>query len=100
MELPSPGRAELPFPAAAIMPSAGMHFQLPIVFALLAQEALMGDSTRSGRRQVLNHTAALAGVAGRPPAAAGRAPRQPASQTRNHPHNAPPPPASPCPTGP
>src|ERR1700730_15744356 len=46
------------------MPSAGMHFQLPIVFALLAQEALMGDSTRSGRRQFLKHTAALAGVAG------------------------------------
>src|SRR5260221_13571509 len=45
------------------MPSAGMHFQLPIVFALLAQEALMGDSTRSGRRQFLKHTAALAGVA-------------------------------------
>src|SRR5712671_1646224 len=45
------------------MPSAGMHFQLPIVFALLAQEALMGESTRSGRRQFLKHTAALAGVA-------------------------------------
>src|SRR6266446_6473058 len=45
------------------MPSARMHFQLPIVFALLAQEALMGESTRSGRRQFLKHTAALAGVA-------------------------------------
>src|SRR5215472_5797510 len=45
------------------MPSAGMHFQLPIVFALLAQEALMSESTRSGRRQFLKHTAALAGVA-------------------------------------
>src|SRR5215469_2134267 len=40
-----------------------MHFQLPIVFALIAQEGLMANSTRSGRRQFLKHTAALAGVA-------------------------------------
>src|SRR5258707_13200699 len=53
------------------MPSAGMHFQLPIVFALLAQEALMGESTRSGRRQFLKHTAALAGVAVRAGAGGG-----------------------------
>src|SRR5258708_27630845 len=45
------------------MGSAGMYFQLPIVFALIAQEELMGASTRSGRRQFLKHTAALAGVA-------------------------------------
>src|SRR5258706_14166050 len=71
------------------MPSAGMHFQLPIVFALLAQEALMGDSTRSGRRQFLKHTAALAGVAGGAGAGAERTARsqsgKPEGQTKNAP---------------
>src|SRR5262245_49771153 len=44
------------------MPSASVHFQL-WYFGLLPREALMDDSNRSGRRQFLKHTAALAGVA-------------------------------------
>src|SRR5262245_29825770 len=44
------------------MPSAGMHFQ-PSYFGLLPREGLMDHSHRSGRRQFLKRTAALAGVA-------------------------------------
>src|SRR5258707_1214955 len=82
------------------MPSAGMHFQLPIVFALLAQEALMGESTRSGRRQFLKHTAALAGVAVGARAGAGRAARSPAGEPEGTAQDAPLPRAHLRPRGP
>src|SRR5262249_45053864 len=52
-----------PFPVAAIMLSAGMQFQQAVVFWATSREALMDDSSRSGRRQFLKRTAALAGVA-------------------------------------